>query len=180
MKTIKVLEITGREWKDEFRKVEAAISHFIKRLPSEAVQEEFHHRCQCKFQEVIQQKFPYPFSFYKECFRKIYVDMCRKNSLYLHTYSKPPTSPDFVKEKTNYTDPTPGVTKEAVLKEAISQLTPEEQQLVYLMDFCNLSTSRVATLLGKDQSTYSRQHKKILHKMKEGIVKKWGEEIWSL
>ena len=127
MKTIKVLEITGREWKDEFRKVEAAISHFIKRLPSEAVQEEFHHRCQCKFQEVIQQKFPYPFSFYKECFRKIYVDMCRKNSLYLHTYSKPPTSPDFlIKAVTTIADPvtTAIITDDAVLFITRSEKSP--------------------------------------------------------
>ncbi|HPJ13061.1 MAG TPA: sigma factor-like helix-turn-helix DNA-binding protein [Caldisericia bacterium] len=173
-------EISSSEWKEEVRKAEAAMSQFIKKLPSETVQEEYHHRCQCRFQELIQQKFPYPFSFYKECFRKIFVDMCRKNSLYLHTYSKPATCNDFLNEKTTTIDPTPGVTKATVLMEAIEELSPDEQLIVYLMDFLGLSTSQVATILGKDQSTYSRQHKKILLKMKESIVNKWGEEIWSL
>jgi len=108
------------------------------------------------------------------------VDMCRKNSLYLHTYSKPATCNDFLNEKTTTIDPTPGVTKATVLMEAIEELSPDEQLIVYLMDFLGLSTSQVATILGKDQSTYSRQHKKILLKMKESIVNKWGEEIWSL
>jgi RNA polymerase sigma factor (sigma-70 family) len=142
--------------------------------------EEFHNRCQCKFQELIRKKIWHPSSFYATCFHRIYVDIWRKNRLYLHTYSKPSTSPVFLEEHTNPTYPKLGVSKTEIVKEAISLLTPDEKRLIHMMDICKMSSKRVATLLGKDQSTYHRQHKKILNKMKEGIIERWGDEIWSI
>ncbi len=180
MKTSKSVGISSSEWKTENQKAENAIRSFYSKLPSESVREEFYHRCRSRFYEFLTKSSSYPYSFYKECFHKIYVDMCRKNRLYLHTYSKPSTSPVFLNEPTSFVDPTSGVSKTEVLHEAISHLTIDEQLIVYLIDFCNLTTSQVAKLLGKDQSTYSRQHKKIVLKMKEWILKKWGDEIWSI
>jgi RNA polymerase sigma factor (sigma-70 family) len=180
MESLKLQEISSSVWERENSKAEKAIRSFFGKLPSETVQEEFYHLCKSRFYELLTKNCDYPNSYYKECFRKIFVDMCRKNSLYLHTYSKPTTSPVFEKEPAGYVDPTPGVTKTQILKEAISQLTPDEQRLIYMMDFCNMSSKRVSSLLGMDQSTHSRRRKKILKKMKEWIIKKWGDEIWSI
>lgn len=180
MELFKRPEMTVSEWERESSKAEWEMKKFLKKIPCESAQEEFHNRCLRRFQELIQEKVWYPSSFYTTCFHRIFVDMCRKNQLYLHTYSKPSDSHEFLSEQTSPIYPKLGISKTEMIKEAISLLTPYEKRLVHMMDYCKMTSAQVASILGKDQSTYHRQHKKILEKMKEGIIERWGGEIWNV
>ncbi|MCK5849100.1 MAG: hypothetical protein KAH01_07900 [Caldisericia bacterium] len=151
----------------EWSKAEGAYIINENKLFTPVMKAEFKHRCTKRFEELVLEGTNGCFSFYKECFHRVYVDLCRKGSYYLGTCSlkeEIPLCTDLILPTWLKQPP-----KAKLIDNSLPLLSADEQFVVLFNDFIMMTMTSISNLLGKNQSTYHRCRIKALNTMKECI-----------
>ena len=166
--------INLKDWQVELEKAKAACRVYERKLFTSTMKAEFNHRCMKRFEEWLIQGNSGNYCFYRECFHRIYVDLCRKGSYYLGTCSfkegipvqAEPATPELLRLPT----------KVKLIDKSLQLLSDEELFVILCNDLMMMTMTSISHLIGKNQSSHHRCRCKALDTMKSYIRKETSLE----
>ena len=157
------------DWQVEWNKAKAACSVYERKLFTQTMKAEFNHRCMKRFEEWLLQGKQGNYHFYKECFHRIYVDLCRKGKYYMGTCSFIEALPIQAEPVVPMWLQLPSQVK--LIDKSLHLLSDEELFVIGCNDFIMMTMPSISHLIGKNQSTHHRCRCKALDTMKKSIRK---------